>query len=99
MVNGIINGMPTTRTKLNIDKAGRLVLPKSLRDRLGFTPDSHLEAVEQPNGVLIKKAGERPAMVKVDGLWVHQGTSEPGAPWDSVVESVREERIQSIIKA
>jgi AbrB family looped-hinge helix DNA binding protein len=35
--------------ELRIDKAGRVVIPKPLRERLGFKPDTELEAVEQPD--------------------------------------------------
>jgi AbrB family looped-hinge helix DNA binding protein len=31
--------------ELRIDKAGRVVIPKPLRERLGFKPDTELEAV------------------------------------------------------
>jgi hypothetical protein len=37
-------------------------------------------------------------MVKVDGLWVHQGIPEPAANWEKVLEAVREERANSISK-
>jgi AbrB family looped-hinge helix DNA binding protein len=94
MVYGIINGM-----ELAIDKAGRIVIPKSLRERLGFTPETELEAIEQPEGVLLKRVEIRPSMVKVEGLWVHQGSPEPGANWERVLEDVREDRIKSIVKA
>ena len=94
MVSGIVNGM-----ELRIDKAGRLVVPKPLRERLGFKPDTELEAVEQPEGVLLKRVEQRPSMVKVDGLWVHQGSAEPGANWERMLEDVREERIESVLKA
>jgi AbrB family looped-hinge helix DNA binding protein len=94
MVDGSINGM-----ELKIDKAGRIVVPKPLRERLGFMPDMDLEAVEQPDGVLLKRAQQRPSMVKVDGLWVHQGRAEPGANWERILEDVREERIASVLKA
>jgi AbrB family looped-hinge helix DNA binding protein len=94
MVSGIVNGM-----ELRIDKAGRIVVPKPLRERLGFKPDTELEAIEQPEGVLLKRVEQRPSMVKVDGLWVHQGSAEPGANWERVLEDVREERIESVLKA
>lgn len=80
--------------KLRIDKAGRIVVPKPLRERLGFRPDTELEAIEQPEGVLLKRVEQRPSMVKVDGLWVHQGRAAPGANWERIVEDVREERIE-----
>ncbi|MGD0486496.1 MAG: AbrB/MazE/SpoVT family DNA-binding domain-containing protein [Syntrophorhabdales bacterium] len=40
--------------ELKIDKAGRIVVPKPLRERLGFKPDTELEAIEQPEGVLLR---------------------------------------------
>ena len=94
MVYGIVNGM-----ELRIDKAGRIVVPKPLRERLGFKPDTELEAIEQAEGVLLKRVEQRPSMVKVDDLWVHQGRAEPGANWERILEGVREERIESVLKA
>ncbi len=94
MAYGIVNGM-----ELKIDKAGRIVLPKPLRQRLGLKPGTALEAVEKPEGVLLKRVEQRPSMIKVDGLWVHQGRAEPGANWERILEDVREERIASFIKA
>jgi AbrB family looped-hinge helix DNA binding protein len=79
----------------SIRRAGRIVVPKSLRERLGFKPDTELEAIEQAGGVLLKRVEQRPSMVKVDGLWVHQGSAEPGANWERVLEDVREERMES----
>jgi AbrB family looped-hinge helix DNA binding protein len=83
--------------ELKIDKSGRIVVPKALRERLGFKPDSELEAIEQPDGVLLKRVEERPSMIKVDGLWVHQGNLQQGANWERVLEEVREERIASVL--
>jgi hypothetical protein len=56
-------------------------------------------AIEQAEGVLLKRAEQRPSMVKVDGLWVHQGRAEPGANWERILEDLREERIESVLKA
>jgi len=81
--------------ELKIDKSGRIVVPKPLRERLGFSPDSALEAVEVPEGVLLKRAQERPSMTKVDGLWVHQGTPQTDIVWERAVEEARQERIES----
>ncbi len=58
-----------------------------------------LEAVEQPEGVLLKRVEQRSSIVKVDGLWVHRGIADPGADWDRTLENVREERIKSVLKA
>jgi AbrB family looped-hinge helix DNA binding protein len=94
MVYGIVYGM-----EVRIDKSGRIVVPKPLRERLGFKPDTELVAVEQPDGVLLKRVEQRPSMTKIDGLWVHQGIPQPGANWERILEDVREERIESVLKA
>ena len=90
MVNGIFHGM-----NLRIDKAGRLVLPKSVRSQLGITPETALELVQRPDGVLLRRVAERPAMQQVDGLWVHQGVGTAGTDWAAVIDSVRDERADS----
>lgn len=87
VANGIVDGM-----NLRIDKAGRLVLPKSVRSRWGITPDTALELVHSSDGILLRRVAERPSMQQIDGLWVHQGTSTASADWDAVIDSVREER-------
>ena len=55
--------------------------------------------LSKPDGVLLKRVAERPSMVKADGLWVHQGSAEPGANWERIVDDVRAERIESVLKA
>jgi AbrB family looped-hinge helix DNA binding protein len=89
MPYGIMNGMIVT-----IDKSGRIVVPKSIRQRLG----TEIELLEQPEGVLLRPVTQEPAMVKIDGLWVHRGTPIPGADLTQAVHDAREERIASLIK-
>jgi bifunctional DNA-binding transcriptional regulator/antitoxin component of YhaV-PrlF toxin-antitoxin module len=85
--------------RLTIDQAGRIVVSKPLRDRLGLKPDIELEAVDQSNGVLLRRVEEQPALVKMNGLRVHNGVAQPGAKWERVIEDVRAERIESVLKS
>jgi AbrB family looped-hinge helix DNA binding protein len=87
MGNGRVDGM-----NVHVDKAGRLVLPKAVRQQLGITPDTTLELVPGPDGVLLRRVAEEPSMRLVDGLWVHQGVASPTADWNRIVDSVRDER-------
>jgi AbrB family looped-hinge helix DNA binding protein len=82
---------------IRMDKSGRIVLPKMIRERFGLTPDLELEVVEQPDGVLLRRRDEHPSMIKVDGLWIHQGTPQAGAQWDRIIDDLREERAQSAL--
>ena len=83
---------------LRIDKAGRVVVPKLVRERLGLTPDTELEVLEQPDGVLLRPVEQGPSMVNVDGFWVHQGVAPEGFDWDLAIADAREERIQTLTK-
>lgn len=84
--------------KLRIDKGGRVVIPKPVRERLGFRPGAQLEAHEEARGLVLKAPSAKVAMVREDGLWVHQG--EPTGPLDfqAVIEEVREERHRAILE-
>ena len=84
--------------ELRIDKAGRIVLPKRLRERLRFKPETGIEAIEQPEGVFLKRAEQACSMSKADGLWVHNGNAEAGANWDRIIEETRDERIACVLK-
>ena len=88
-----VNGM-----KLKVDRSGRVVLPKKLRDRLGLRGGAVVEVVDHRDGVMLRPLKARPAMIKIDGLWVHQGVAEKGADWDRLIENVRDERIDAILR-
>lgn len=75
---------------VKIDKSGRLIIPKVLRDRLGLKPGMALEVQEQADGVLLRVPAPQPTMAKIEGLWIHQGTAQANADWTSVLEEVRE---------
>ena len=81
---------------LKIDKAGRIVLPKPVRDRLGLHEGSDLEIQETPDGIILKPAGRRPAMVRKQGLWVHTGAMPAGYDIVKAIEDDREERIRHL---
>lgn len=46
-----------------IDGAGRLVIPKELRDRLGITPGSTVTLTDAGTGVLLEPAGQHGRIV------------------------------------
>jgi AbrB family looped-hinge helix DNA binding protein len=86
-------------TRLRVDKSGRIVVPKRMRDHLGIQGEAELEITAQSGGIFVRVVDEDQALVKVDGLWVHRGLAQPDANWEQVVEHIRDERIDSILKA
>jgi len=81
---------------LRMDKAGRLILPKPIRDRLGLHEGSDLEVLETPEGVVLKPVEQHPSMVKKQGLWVHTGKLPPGFDMVQAIRDHREDRIRKL---
>jgi AbrB family looped-hinge helix DNA binding protein len=80
---------------LKIDKAGRVILPKPVRDRLGLHEGSDLDLQETPEGVLLKPAASAFDGQK-QGLWVHTGKLPPGFDAVEAIRDDREERIRKL---
>jgi AbrB family looped-hinge helix DNA binding protein len=79
---------------LKIDKAGRVILPKPLRDRLGLHAGSDLEIQETPEGVVLKPADRRPSLIRKGSFWVHTGELPPGYDILGAIDEDREERMR-----
>ena len=61
--------MATQILHIPIDKAGRVVLPKPLRERLGLAPGTQLEVIEEADRILLKPVQKKARLVK-KGKWV-----------------------------
>ncbi|HVN90067.1 MAG TPA: AbrB/MazE/SpoVT family DNA-binding domain-containing protein [Candidatus Binataceae bacterium] len=72
--------------KLKIDRAGRIVVPKPLRERLGLKAGAELEVVDRPERILLRMPERQSPMTQVNGLWVRRGRPEPNAGWDRVID-------------
>jgi AbrB family looped-hinge helix DNA binding protein len=81
---------------LRMDKAGRVVLPKPVRDRLGLQEGSELEVCETPDGLMLTPVQHRPSMVKKQELWVHTGKVPPGFDLVQAIRDDRDDRIRKI---
>jgi AbrB family looped-hinge helix DNA binding protein len=79
---------------LKIDNAGRVILPKPVRDRLGLHAGSDLEIQETPDGVVLRPADRRPSMVKKGSFLVHTGELPPGYDILKAIDEDREERMR-----
>ncbi len=90
---GKINGM-----ELQLDKSGRIVLPKPLRQRLGVKAGSKFVATEAAEGLLLKPVILRPSLVKRNGLLVHTGVAPRGFSWkwEDISEDLGQERLREI---
>jgi AbrB family looped-hinge helix DNA binding protein len=86
------------RNTVTVDKAGRLVLPKPLRDRFRLVPGSRLEIEARDDHFELRPLGLGPSLVKVNGWWVHQGEPEGDSDLVGAVARHRNERLEDIHK-
>jgi AbrB family looped-hinge helix DNA binding protein len=84
-----------------IDKAGRLIVPKQMRDALHLKAGELLD-IEQEDGQLVLRPHRPEAeLVKKDGMWVIIGGTGELSAVDLVdlIDQDREERIQYLMRA
>lgn len=60
-------------TIVEIDKAGRIVIPKSLRDSLRVRAGDRFVAGEREDGIFLEPMYEEVRLVEKDDLWVMAG--------------------------
>ncbi len=82
--------------KLRLDKAGRVVLPKPLRQRLGLRAGIALEATEAAEGILLRPITQRPSLVERHGFLVHTGQATRAFDWQQLSDDLEQERMQDV---
>jgi len=60
-------------TTVEIDKAGRIVVPKKLRDALHLTPGTRLKVERNGDTLMLEADFPEPRLEMIDGLWVMTG--------------------------
>lgn len=80
--------------KVTMDGAGRVVLPKPVRDRLRLRAGAELELEVEGESVRLRPVTLRPVLAKEDGWWVHRGEPERGADLASALDRHRRERVE-----
>lgn len=83
-------------SKVTMDGAGRVVLPKRVRDRYRLRGGALLELELESDHLRLRPVEQGPALVKENGWWVHRGEAEAGADLADVVGRHRRERIEDL---
>jgi len=83
----------TMNTRLLIDKAGRVVIPKRLREELHLEPGDTLEMDSTGERITLRPVRGTGPLTKEHGVWVfHSGQPLPASVTDEILQEIREER-------
>lgn len=80
--------------KTILDRFGRVVVPKEIRDRLGLKPGTEIEIDEHGNEVLLKPVEHETPLQLEDGVLVFTGTAT--ADLMGAIRTHREERLLKV---
>lgn len=78
-------------TTLTIDKAGRVVLPKPVRDALQISPGDSLELESSEDRIILRPAPGKGRVYKKQGMWVF----DSGGPLSSEVANKTIRRVRA----
>lgn len=85
-------------SQVTLDKAGRIVLPKPLRDELRLQAGDTLELECSSDEITLRPARGNGQLRKKHGIWVYRsGGRLSQAEVDKTVREVREERENQIL--
>jgi len=80
-------------TRLVIDKAGRVVIPKPLREELHLERGDSLEMESVGELIILRPVRGTGPLTKEHGVWVfHSGEPLPASATDDILQRIRKER-------
>lgn len=80
--------------KTTIDRFGRIVIPKRVRDDLGLEAGSVLEIDEIDERIVLRVRREEPDLVREQGVLVYTG--EPVGDLEKAVDAQRQSRFRYV---
>jgi AbrB family looped-hinge helix DNA binding protein len=83
-------------TKLTLDKAGRVLIPKPLRQELHLGPGDTLQLESEGEQITLRPLRAKALLKKERGVWVYQGEpTEASIP--AVIDRQREKRLLELM--
>jgi AbrB family looped-hinge helix DNA binding protein len=80
--------------KTTVDRFGRIVVPKEIRDRHGLMPGSGVEVEDAGETITLRRSDELPGLVEKDGILVFRGRAT--GDLEAAIRAHRSERIRTV---
>jgi AbrB family looped-hinge helix DNA binding protein len=82
-------------SRVSVDKAGRVILPKPLRDKLQLHPGDDLAIEADEHVITLRPIRQKAPLRKKRGIWVYHGEPSNDSI-DDIIDRDREARIREI---
>ena len=82
---------------VTIDRAGRIVVPKSLRERFNLVAGVQLEMEAGGDFLQLRRVDAEPALVRKKGILVHQGGTCPDLDVAGFIRAERDARSRRVL--
>jgi AbrB family looped-hinge helix DNA binding protein len=80
-------------SRLTIDRAGRIVIPKPLREELHLEPGDSLDVESAAEQITLRPVRGTAPLKKEHGVWVfHSGQPLSASSTDEMLQQIRQER-------
>jgi AbrB family looped-hinge helix DNA binding protein len=89
--------MPFMGTRVSIDKAGRVVLPKALREKMRVDAGDDLLVEAEGDRITLRPIRQEALLKKELGVWVYQGESS-NRSIPELIEAEREKRVREFLE-
>ena len=83
-------------TKLTLDQAGRVLLPKRLRQELRLGPGDSMQLESKGEEITLRPVRPKALLKKERGVWVYQG-EQTDASIPDVIDREREKRLRELM--
>ena len=88
--------VPTMTTKITLDNAGRVLIPKPLRQKFHLGPGDTLQLESEGDEILLRPIRPQALLGKEQGVWVFQGDAVPVSIPD-LIDEQRQKRISELL--
>jgi AbrB family looped-hinge helix DNA binding protein len=84
-------------SELKVDDAGRIVLPKSLRDELRLVSGDTLLMESTGEQITLRPLREKALLTRELGVWVYHGEPTTDVSLEDLIEESRNERCRDVL--